>query len=745
MKRTFFSTIVLIMLYSPGTFSTEGMFLTSEIPKNISQRMRKDGLLMNPSKIDNLKKAIIKVARGGSGSFISPQGLLITNHHVAYRCLATLNATKKHRGILKKGYYAKDKTLEIPCPGYDLLVVSEITDVTSQVTKGIKKKSSLSEKSKIIAKNTELLADKCTKKQFYCEIDSFQNGHKFFMTTYINIKDVRLVYAPSLNLGKFGGDIDNWRFPRHTADFTFLRAWVSPDGKTTDYSIKNVPYKPEKFLKISEKGISMNSFTMVLGFPGRTDRFSTSKELTFMTSRAVPARLKYYGSILKILENSKLDTSPYEGLKAGLNNAVKYYGDLTKNLKKINLISTKISFEKNLKKNAGKNIKELHSILSSMDTIYTNSDKWYEQFLIYSLFSRITSSVKTSFILSRWDRLKKMKSVDRSDDLFKDRNLYRLKNVLQSTDLTSSRKVESEIIYYLLVELGKKFPNDSVLKSLEKLRIRYINEMKREAKNRAMTFEDYYRFSTVKDFTNDKIRQLVHILFSKTAIFSWTRLERELKRTLSTRMKYFNLPSGKLRKIKDPLVEMGIIIDEEMIRLKKKNSDFFKKLPMVLKQNYVMNFIKPSYYDANFTMRLSFGLVDNYTESSTGKKHQYLTSFKGMIAKFKGKQPFNLSPAIRALGTRSFEKSPLFDKHIKDIPLNFTTKLDTTGGNSGSAVLNGQGELIGLLFDGTPESIVSDYIYRKDQRSICFDIRFALFLLKNHIKGTRLLNELNIK
>ncbi|MBU1220285.1 S46 family peptidase [Myxococcota bacterium] len=729
----------LILLHSFSAFGAEGMYL----PEDFSKLKIKG---VNAPELAGLKTAVAKVARGGTGSFVSSEGLLVTNHHVAYRCIATLNASEKHRNILKNGFYTADRKMEIPCPGYDLLVIQELVDVTDIINKSFLPRDPLKVKLRKIIRKSEELASACEKKGQYCEVNSFQSGLRWIMSVHMNIRDVRLVYSPSLNVGKFGGDIDNWRYPRHTGDYTFLRAWVSPDGKSADYSKNNVPYKPLKFLKVSTEGFKKDDYLVVAGFPGRTNRFATSVEIDFLMKTEIPTRLAFYKKLLSIIEDPKNagETLPYEGLKAGLNNATKYYGDLTSSLTKLNLTKLKTAEEEKLEKSLGKTGTKYRNTIKEIEKILKSASTWYTKEIIFSILERLTASTKAAVTLSRWDRYKKIPSVERIDELYRDRNLYRVKGSLKSLEMTSSRRIEIKFLQYLLGELKAKMPNDPLIRKIDAIHKKYMNIMKAEAARRLMTIKDYYRFALVEDWTDDGLLQFLHIAFAKTSIFSWTRLPREFKRTRIQRQQYFDLKAGQLSKVNDPLVEFGLAIDQEIAAHKQKNADFYARLPMDVKSSMIKEYLKPAYYDANFTLRYSYGKVANYTDTSNGKKHPYLTGFSAMLAKYTGKYPFDLSSKVRMLGKQSYLTSSVYDKVIKDIPLNFTTKLDTTGGNSGSPVLNGKGELVGLLFDGTPESIASDYIFGDDQRSICFDIRFAIFLLKHQLKDSVLLKEMNL-
>ncbi|MBU1537666.1 S46 family peptidase, partial [Myxococcota bacterium] len=413
--------LVVGMLVTSGAYAAEGMYVPIELQKKLDfTKLKKLGLTLDAKGIERLVPAIIKVAHGGTGSFVSKTGLLVTNHHVAYGCIAALSSTRKHWGILKKGYYAEKITDEIPCPGYDLMVVAEISDVTSQVHSVVKPKMTITKKLKAMRIKAEQLAEECAKKTgLHCEVKPYSGGAMYYLNKYMKITDVRLVFAPPSDLGKFGGDVDNWRYPRHTADFTFLRAYVSRKGVGVPFELANVPYQPKVFLKISNNHNPLGKINLVLGFPGRTNRFESSYSAKFQAEYATPLKRDIYGKIFQYLKSSisshKLSKAKYASMIAGLANAEKYYQDSAKSMIQHKLVANKIVQENAIRSRLkGKDTKEYASLLSEIDSIFTKTKKFYKRYLLLSVMTRILPSVRGSFYIARWNRIKDQKSVERS-------------------------------------------------------------------------------------------------------------------------------------------------------------------------------------------------------------------------------------------------------------------------------------------------------------------------------------------
>ncbi len=739
---------------APAT-AEEGMFVLPELKGALPwNQLKKVGLELDAKGIQRLAPAIAKVAHGGTGSFVSPQGLLVTNHHVAYMCLAALSAQKEHWGLLDKGYYAKTQNDELPCPGYDLQVVVETKDVTADVVKAGAKQRKL--KKRLEAKRLEAakIAAKCMKDTGdFCTVKSYGGGLKWYLNRYKNIRDVRLVYAPPKSMGFFGGDTDNWRYPRHTPDFSFLRAYVGKDGKPAPYAKDNVPFRPAAYLKVSTEGVNKGRIVMVLGFPGRTMRFYTSPDVEFYVKHQAPLKKELFGKLLKVVEKAMdidaVSKARYASMRNMLANAAKYYADSLKKAQEAKLLEHKLKDEAALKARLPKDKQaDFDRKLNEIKKIYEKTIKVYPGFYDVAIMTYVVPGMRAAYYLARWNRVKKISSIKRKDDLFKDKNLYRVKGYLDKLELKAWPRADKEVMYFLLSRLSKDDPKSPVLRYLGKMVKRQMRAMRKKAKARMMSLQDYYRYTLAAPYTKDPLRQAIDILYGRTSIVAWSTSEEEAARARRIRKAYYELKAGKLRKVADPLIQFAVFVDKYIYDMEEKQLwDQAYRIPFNLRPDFVKEFLHPAYYDANFTLRLTYGLVKDYTSSENGKTYPYLTGLKGMLAKYDahhGKGEFSLPVSFLNVARKPYS-GRWVDKNIGDVPLDFTATLDTTGGNSGSPVIDGKGRLVGLLFDGTPESILSDWYYNTQQRSICFDIRFTFYMMEEWTHADRLLHELGLK
>ncbi|HNX98093.1 MAG TPA: S46 family peptidase, partial [Candidatus Aminicenantes bacterium] len=306
MKRTAIATSLLFLLLSFRPLpAEEGMFLPHQLPPEVLARMKAMGCTLSEKDIfsasGSLAQAVVSLG-GGTGSFVSPQGLILTNHHVAFGAAQRQSSLKAN--LIRDGYLAPTREDEIPAPGYKAWVLKEIKEVTADVLKGVTAKTPPAKRTEKVERNIKALVEKYEGhgKDYSVRIASFHGGLSYYMFKSLLLRDLRIVYIPSRNIGEFGGETDNWIWPRHTGDFSFLRAYVGRDGHPADFARENVPYVPEKFLPISARDIDEGDFALLMGFPGRTSRYLTTEEIRFLVERDYPERIRLTKAFIDILE-----------------------------------------------------------------------------------------------------------------------------------------------------------------------------------------------------------------------------------------------------------------------------------------------------------------------------------------------------------------------------------------------------------------------------------------------------------
>ena len=715
--------VLLVALLAPGSAgAAEGMYLLHRLP---AARLVASGLKIDPAELTRLSKAVVQVARGGTGSFVSPHGLLVTNHHVAYGCLARLGARKEHLGLLERGHVAKTRADELSCPGYDLLVVREVRDVTGEVLSVVKPRMDWRRRYEAIRLRKEDLVKACEADgKSICEVAALDGGNGYLLSVYLRVRDVRLVYAPPKDLGKYGGDIDNWMFPRHTADFSFLRAYVDKKGQGAKHAPDNVPLETPVHLTVSPHGVRRGSLALVIGFPGRTSRHVTAHAARFHLEVMVPGVIELLDGLAGVLDG-RTKASPdaarkYAGLDAGLQNALKYYRMSLEGFKKWRVLERKLEEEKQLAASLQADKPRLASylrLLKEIGAVYARYRPHYARHAALERLVGIVPSLRTAYGAVHWGREKAKPERMRKEEAFKDKNIYRIEEAAARLDQEVELETEKALLLHVL-RSTEKLPRGQRLRSTTRL----------------------LRWSGAKDLAG-----AVDAVYAKTRLLARGDGAAELARAAKARADLLAAKPAAIARDTDPLVHLARDLEVELYALREgPYREVEQRLATVLHPEWVKEVKRPAYPDANFTVRLTFGSVRDYTASATGKKYDYMTSLSGLMKKDKGAFPFHVPDRLKAAFPTRLS-SPWVDQAIKDVPVNFTSTLDTTGGNSGSPVLDDRGRLVGLLFDGTPESILSDWQYlAAEQRSICMDIRLALYLAGVE-QAARVLEELGLK
>ncbi|MCX6165405.1 MAG: S46 family peptidase [Ignavibacteriae bacterium] len=714
--KKFFSTIIIFFLFVFSINAQEGMWLLNQIDK---LDLNKKGLQIDVSDVYNpdkpsLYNAVIQLG-GGTGSFVSPDGLILTNHHVAYTGLQ--RASSKENDYITNGFLARNRSDEIPALGYQARLLVEMKDVTSQVLDAVKGVTDVGERSDKITKKTTEITEAVTKgnDDLSAIVNDLYEGGQYMLFIYKTIKDIRIVYAPPLSIGNYGGEVDNWMWPRHTGDFTYMRAYVSPDGKCNEYSPNNVPFKPKIWLKIAKDFLKEGDFTFALGFPGFTTRYRSSNSVSWNLNENYPFSIKNYKEIITLLEETTKN-SPEGKIKVanqikGLANAMKNFQGKVDGMKKTNFLQKKYDFENEFMKwvNSDASRKSKYvDILNKEKNLYTDLlEKTKKRDNIFGIFQGLASTQLIAASRIYGIGVQVVKPENERLPGYSDKNIERFKNNVQYNYLNYFEASDKALLVRAL-KMANELPEGQRIIGLE-----YIFN------DKSQTIEQFVD----NTFKNSKLND---VEYAKNLIGKSVK---------------------ELEALNDPFFKMAASMypESEEIRINYQN---FSDNVTYLRKFYAEALYewkgKGLYPDANGTLRFSCGNVKGYAPVDAVWYYPF-TTLKGVIAKNTGEEPFDTpQELINIYNSKDFGKwvSPT----VKDVPVAFTHQCDNTGGSSGSPVMNAKGELIGLLFDGNYEAMISDWQYDYDlQRAISVDIHYVMFITEKFAKAGFLLDEMGVK
>ncbi len=717
MKKQYLFSMVFIFclaLLFQSFYAEEGMWPISEINK---LNLRAKGLEIDPKEIydpDGLSLIYAIVNVGATGSFVSPDGLILTNHHVAYGSVQA--ASTKEKDYIKHGFLARNLREEIPAKGRTARITESYRDVSDEVLSAVKGGMSFAERTRAIERKIKEIVKKVEKRNpgKRAEVAEMFSGKTYVLFLYVYLKDIRLVYVPPRSIGEFGGEIDNWMWPRHTGDFSFMRAYVAPDGSPAEYSQENVPFRPKRHLKVAPEGANEGDFVFMLGYPGRTYRHRTSHFLAFEEEMRMPYVADWYAWQISIMEKmGESDRSialKHLSRIKGLSNTMKNYRGKLKGLMRIGLVDKKRDEEKVLQKFIGADEKrrtEYGDVLEKIGKIYEEVREQAEYELILDYLRRSVNMIyfgysvyEASFELRKKDLERESAYMDRNFARTKQRLLLTLKNYYEPTD-----KV--------------------ILKEMLK---------------RAAGLQGKYRIPAIDDIIKDDSSEKANDDFIEKAYSQTT-----LKSALSL-LEALKKSPKKLKKLEDPFVELAAALYPTYQKLKETQKTrkgaldgLQAKLLDIKKRFFKKDFIP----DANRTLRLTFGSIRGYNPADAVYYHP-ITTADGVLDKTTGQEPFDspekLIDLIRSRDFGRFEHPAL-----KSVPVCILYDMDTTGGNSGSPVLNARGELVGVNFDRAYEATINDFAWSESySRSIAVDIRYVLWVTQKYGKVDYLLKEMNI-
>lgn len=716
MLKKFFAIFIAFTLLSNTVIKAdgddEGMWLPLLVQKLNYNKMKAMGLKLTAEQIysvnkGSLKDAVIALDHGScTGELVSPDGLFLTNHHCGYGEIQA-HSTVKH-DYLTDGFWAKKRSQELVNPDKTVSFLIRVEDVTEKINSKLKPGMSEEERDAIIKQMGQKLSDEATKGTHYeAKVQPFFKGNNFYLFVYETFLDVRLVGAPPSSIGKYGADTDNWMWPRHTGDFSMFRIYCGPDGKPAKYSKNNVPYHPKHFLPISLKGTEKGDFAMVMGYPGTTTRYMSSwgVDQTIRNENAI--RIKLRGIKQKIMK-ARMDKSDkiriqYASKYSRSTNYYKYSIGQNKGLKALNVIGKKKDIERNLQKwiYANQNRVEkyedalslLRSSVKSDDKYDKVSNYWFEGFWLGAESLRFARTNAFAIAGAKGDEKAMGKLKEKAKGHFKDYNEEIDKAIFVAMMETYKKDIDKEFYPSFFKEVDEKYDGDFK---------KYADEV--------------YSKSF---FTNEKN------FMAALANPDVDAIRKDMM------YKIVNDALGIYRNVKGATTQL--------------DADHSKGQRLFVAALLEMEKDKAHYPDANSSMRLTYGTVGDYKVD--GKQMPYRTYLSGYMKKGRKGVPktdeFYVPKRLKKLYRRK-NYGQYKDKDGK-MPVCFTTNNDITGGNSGSPVINAEGQLIGIAFDGNWEAMSGDIAFEpKLQKCIDVDIRFVLFIIDKYAGATNLIKEMTI-
>ncbi|MBA6252633.1 MULTISPECIES: S46 family peptidase [unclassified Colwellia] len=717
MKKT---TILLLAMASTFATADEGMWQPHQLP-SIASELTRAGLKLNPNDLTDLTGfpmgAIVSLG-GCTASFVSDKGLVASNHHCVYGSVQ-YNSTAENN-LLANGFLAKTFDEELPAtPGSRIYVTEEINDVTTLIKGSITENMSGSERYKAVDKNSKTLVAECESDDKYrCSVVNFHGGLEYYLFKQLTIRDVRLVHAPASSVGKYGGDVDNWMWPRHTGDYGFYRAYVGKDGQPADFSKDNVPYEPKHHLKVNKSSVDEGDYIMVLGYPGRTNRYRTALEVENQFTWTYPNAKNYREELIDLINNESAPESEarikYESTLAGLANYAKNYGSMIKSYNKGTTLARKQQLEQDLSTwiNADKMRKAKYgNALTGLNKLLKQNQKTQARDLIlgYMAYNKMLS---TAYRLHRLAVEKNKPNVARERG-YQERDLARFEQSMKTFNRRFDANIDQKILFAMLthyVELPK---------SERILAIDEFFELEQGLNKKALStkLEKMYQTSTIAD--------------------------------QETRLAWMNKSVADFEKSSDPFIQLAVktfsvrkALEEEDEELSG-NIQAYRPKYMEALIAYFNDKKLPVYADANSTLRITYGNVKGYSPVD-GLTATPFTTLEGIVEKDTGIKPFNASKKqLELIKSKSYGEYA--KKELGSVPVNYLGTLDITGGNSGSPTLNDKAEFVGLVFDGVYESIIGDWDYdTKLNRSIHVDIKYMLWVMEHVDGATNLIEEMDI-
>ncbi len=714
MKRL--SLLLVSAVLITAAYAGEGMWNLLLLDSLNYKDMQEKGLRLAPEDIYSINQASIKDAvvifgGGCTGELISPDGLLITNHHCGYSRIQAHSTVEND--YLTNGFWAGSREEELANPGLSVSFLVRIEDVTGKVLAGIPDSLPETERNRRAGAMMEELKSRAVEGTHYeAEIKSFYFGREYYMFVYEVFRDVRLVGAPPEAIGRFGGDTDNWIWPRHTGDFSLFRIYADKENKPADYSPENVPYRPKKHLTISTDGVKEGDFTMVIGYPGRTDEYLTSDALRMIGQKSLPAKIEMrtlrWQALEKEMARGPEARLKYAGRYVGISNSWKKWIGVTRGIESSDAIRRKKLLESSFDQWAHGNVADTAGYSSLMEQFSVSYTQFEPLYIANDLGYELLNSPEVFDLLNK-TQIDFYAMLDSSDTFQKV-----ARNQLKQSGVKFFR-TESMVI------------DQQILPSM--LRI--------YAENTDPRYHPGF-FSTISNEYKGSYEDYINSAFSRSVFTDSTRYVKMLRKPVEVMRKLIST---------DPLVVIYRDFSRTLMFDVYVKADSLSRQINRLYRKYItgmmaMDKTRVLYPDANFTMRLAYGKVEGY-EPSDAVNYGFYTTLKGIMEKENPEiADYQVPLKLKELFVQRDFGSYTVNNNV---PVCFIASNHTSGGNSGSPVLNAEGNLIGINFDRNWEGTISDYAYDPGIcRNISLDIRYVLFIIDKFADADWLLDELTI-